>query len=240
MSRRVISYRGWRISRGKNFENRGTFHISVDDGGGNWHGYGTEKSLAAAKKYIDSWLPSKKRIIKNPSLSTRGRAVAILAQVRSKGGWRTVGRGLFRTRRQLEHYLRALSAVHRAPARAIRPTIVKKNALKSNPAAPARDHAAELDAAAALQESFNGHPPRLVRNLTIPKPPRIVARIGLLRAVIYDAVRGGRSETYIHKFRKQARPTFAVSHDGRQLFMIGGSYNFTDRGIVDTDTRGER
>ena len=31
----------------------------------------------------------------------------------------------------------------------------------------------------------------------------------------------------------EGRPILAASHDGRQLLLIGGSFEFTDRGITD-------
>lgn len=84
-------------------------------------------------------------------------------------------------------------------------------------------------------ENFSGKAPRHIVRLTLPKAPRSLIRIGKLRAVIYDTVRDGKPETYIHRFKLQARPLFAASTDGRSLHIVGGRYDFTERGIVDHD-----
>ena len=93
--------------------------------------------------------------------------------------------------------------------------------------------AGRINAGAKLLENFSGHAAVKVIKLTGIKHPDTVIAIGPLVGVIYEARRDGKTDTYIHKFRKQSRPLFAASHDGRQLYMLGGAYNFTDRGIVD-------
>lgn len=50
---------------------------------------------------------------------------------------------------------------------------------------------------------------------------------------MYSATRDGIAEKYLHKFRRQSRPLLAVSHDGKQLGIVGGRYLFTDAGITD-------
>ncbi len=57
--------------------------------------------------------------------------------------------------------------------------------------------------------------------------------IGDLDGVLYTTVRDGLKESYVHKFRKKSRPQLASSFDGKQLYILGGGYAFTDRGIVD-------
>lgn len=57
--------------------------------------------------------------------------------------------------------------------------------------------------------------------------------IGEMDGVLYTTIRDGKTESYIHKFSKKSRPQLAASFDGKQLYVIGGSYTFTDRGIVD-------
>jgi len=70
----------------------------------------------------------------------------------------------------------------------------------------------------------------------IDKEYDVVFRVGTVDGVLYTTVRDGRTEKYIHEFRKKSRPhlaVLAVSHDGKQLFILGGGYTFTERGIVD-------
>jgi hypothetical protein len=37
----------------------------------------------------------------------------------------------------------------------------------------------------------------------------------------------------VHRFKKKSRPLLAASHDGTQLYILGGEYAFTDAGIID-------
>jgi hypothetical protein len=84
-----------------------------------------------------------------------------------------------------------------------------------------------------LFESFTGHELTHAKKIDVPDMPKEVVKIGTIDGVLYTTVRDGVTERYIHEFKRKARPTFAVSPDGRQLFMLGGAYNFTERGIVD-------
>lgn len=57
--------------------------------------------------------------------------------------------------------------------------------------------------------------------------------IGELDAVCYTTVRDGETESYKHEFRKKSRPMLVSSADGKNLYIVGGSYHFGARGIVD-------
>jgi len=61
----------------------------------------------------------------------------------------------------------------------------------------------------------------------------VVLPVGNLVGVMYDVVRDGKREKYLHEFRKSSQPILASTHDGEQLFIIGGNYKFTDAGIID-------
>ena len=63
--------------------------------------------------------------------------------------------------------------------------------------------------------------------------PRVGVAIGEVDGILYSSVRDGVFEKYIHKFRKADKPLFVVSPDGKGLFLVGGNYSFTERGIVD-------
>lgn len=63
--------------------------------------------------------------------------------------------------------------------------------------------------------------------------PDVAVQIGKFHAVEYFTSHGKHRELYRHEFAGFARPDFLVSPDGRQLFILGGSYRFTARGIVD-------
>jgi hypothetical protein len=60
--------------------------------------------------------------------------------------------------------------------------------------------------------------------------------VGELQGVIYKAL--GEKTPYIHRFRAGTRPELAVSHTGKQSYIIGGDYEFTGRGFVDAPKKG--
>jgi hypothetical protein len=90
-------------------------------------------------------------------------------------------------------------------------------------------------AAARLREDFTGHTPRMKDIVKMPKPryPDAAMVVGELDGLLYTTVRDGKVESYIHRFRQRSRPLLCVSPDGKTLFMLGGAYSFTERGIVD-------
>lgn len=92
---------------------------------------------------------------------------------------------------------------------------------------------AEIRKAGALYSEFTGHEELNISKVRVPSMPRTLVEIGQIDGVLYTTVRDGIKESYIHKFKASSRPLFAVSPDGKQLFMIGGSFTFGDRGIVD-------
>jgi len=61
--------------------------------------------------------------------------------------------------------------------------------------------------------------------------PDVLVQIGRLKGVIYSSDRGrrGRSRTYVHFM--ETPPTLACDPGGTQLYVIGGRYRVTPRGI---------
>ena len=102
---------------------------------------------------------------------------------------------------------------------------------KQNPVPPSRK--VQQRNAADLYERFTGH--KATESVMVDKPvlPDVMLVVGDIDFIGYTTVRDGVTEKYIHKFTKKCRPLFSVSHDGKQLFMLGGSYDFTELGIVD-------
>ena len=92
---------------------------------------------------------------------------------------------------------------------------------------------ARIKSATRLYEDFTGQEPEEISIVDKPEMPDVLLAIGRVTGLMYETVRDGQLEDYIHEFSGKARPTFAVSHDGKRLFMLGGAYNFTARGIVD-------
>lgn len=110
---------------------------------------------------------------------------------------------------------------------------------KRNPVPPssrAGKHSAtrnDIQKAADLYQRFSGHDAEEIGRINVPAMPKVGVAIGTVDGIMYSTVRDGVLEKYIHKFHKRDCPLFVVSPDGKSLFLIGGVYNFTERGIVD-------
>lgn len=96
---------------------------------------------------------------------------------------------------------------------------------------------ADVKKAASLYERFSGHEAEVVGTVKIPNLPKVGVAIGKIAGIMYDTVRDGNAEKYIHKFKKKDAPTLVVSPDGKQLLLVGGHYDFTERGIVDASDK---
>jgi hypothetical protein len=103
----------------------------------------------------------------------------------------------------------------------------------SNPRLQSEELNTKLTRAAHLFESFTGRKAKFVTKVEYPPNPRVALDIGKVVGLIYEADMDGKLETFIHKFKKRSRPRFVVSHDGKQLYLLAGEYDFTERGIVD-------
>jgi hypothetical protein len=91
---------------------------------------------------------------------------------------------------------------------------------------------AKVKKAIDLYESFSGHSPEFLDTVTFPVPD-VALKIGQCDGLLYTTVRDGKTERYIHKFKAKSRPLLVTTFDGTQLILIGGSFRFTERGIVD-------
>jgi hypothetical protein len=84
-----------------------------------------------------------------------------------------------------------------------------------------------------LYSDFTGHSAEIIDEIPKPVVPDVLIYIGEIDGLMYSTVRDGKKELYIHEFKGEAKPEFCVSPDGKQIFLVGGHYNFTERGIVD-------
>lgn len=77
--------------------------------------------------------------------------------------------------------------------------------------------------------------PRASRRLRVPdvSPTIPLVELGELVAVTYRTRKGGdvRVVNYVHDFKASDRPVLAYSSDGKGLYIAGGSYRVTERGI---------
>ena len=103
----------------------------------------------------------------------------------------------------------------------------------------------ERSQAIAIYENFREKSARRVAVVKV-QIPNIVAIVGHIEAlwktkeghvgaIDYRTTHGRKLTLYRHAFAAGSRPLLCVSPDGRQLFLLGGNYKFTERGIVDRD-----
>lgn len=72
-------------------------------------------------------------------------------------------------------------------------------------------------------------------NILIPDE---LAIVGHVNAIDYDCVRDGKLVKARHAFAPGGRPVLAVGARRGEVFLLGTSFKFTDRGFVDFDHRG--
>ena len=84
----------------------------------------------------------------------------------------------------------------------------------------------------AFYRNFNRFRPSRVMRVSHPRViPPIVVELGELVGMIYRADKGqpGRPRTYVHLM--QDPPHLVSNVEGTQLYIVGGSYRVTRRGI---------
>lgn len=102
---------------------------------------------------------------------------------------------------------------------------------KTNPVREAT-RSEKIEGAMRLFERFRLEEPRFVDEVEAPACD-VAMLIGDCDGILYTTKRNGKIEKYIHEFAKKSRPLLAASWDGKQLFILGGKYNFTQDGITD-------
>lgn len=95
----------------------------------------------------------------------------------------------------------------------------------------------DVKRAASLFERFTGHKAEVAGVFEVPEQPRVGVVMGECDGVLYTTVRDGKLEHYIHEFAKSDRPQLVVSPNGKQMFLLGGRFTFTERGIVDASDK---
>lgn len=103
---------------------------------------------------------------------------------------------------------------------------------------PIDDTQRKIARGAKLSKDFSGHTAKPLGKFAFPDNPGVGVAIGNVLGISYSTKRDGVNENYYHAFRNvNSRPLLVTSSDGKQLYLIGGSYSFTDRGIVDKQRR---
>ena len=98
----------------------------------------------------------------------------------------------------------------------------------------ANDHVIQQDLlqGTKLYKKFNRfHPAKTVKVQHPRVMPPVTVELGELLGLIYRSDKGqpGRSQAYIHLM--QDPPRLVSNVDGSQLYIVGGSYRITRRGI---------
>jgi hypothetical protein len=91
-----------------------------------------------------------------------------------------------------------------------------------------------LPRGAALYRRFNGFGPARVARVGHPRiVPPVLVELGDLIGLIYRSSKGrsGAARTFIHLM--EYPPGLMSNTEGTQLYVVGGSYHVTERGIED-------
>ena len=88
-----------------------------------------------------------------------------------------------------------------------------------------------------LHESFRELSPTKSVKMKV-NLPRALMSMGHVEAICYRTTHGHASVLYKHEFAAGSRPVLAAGPKRNQLFLLGGRYHVTDRGIVDLTANG--
>lgn len=111
-----------------------------------------------------------------------------------------------------------------------RVTVRKRNPIV--PFVPRGTKHHRVEKAIDLFQKFRGERPEYLDSKKI-QVDDVGLLIGKVDGIAYETTYEGKAERYYHQFADNARPLLVSSHDGKQLYLIGGSYSFTQDGIVD-------
>ena len=89
-----------------------------------------------------------------------------------------------------------------------------------------------------LAEDFREKTPTRARKVSY-SIPRVLMIMGHVEFIGYRTTHGQQLVLYKHDFAPGSRPQLAAGPKRNQLFLIGGRYRVTDRGIVDLDAKGQ-
>jgi hypothetical protein len=90
-----------------------------------------------------------------------------------------------------------------------------------------------------LHEQFRETKPTRARVIRAPKMPSVLMVMGTVEKIHYRTTHKGRAHLYRHDFAPGSRPMIAAGPKRNQLFLIGGRFHVTARGIVDLTAHGE-
>lgn len=95
------------------------------------------------------------------------------------------------------------------------------------------NHSKKLAIAQSKFSNFTGKQKTKITSLHVENAD-VAYQLGIVKGIIYEAEIDGEKNDYIHKFNKASAPLLVVSFDGKQLYILGGEYIVTNRGIENT------
>jgi hypothetical protein len=95
----------------------------------------------------------------------------------------------------------------------------------------------ELAEAEELYEGFREERPRRAR-VVHARFPRALAEIGVVEFLGYFTTHKGELALYIHEFAPGSRPRLWAGKRKGELYLFGGRFRVTERGITDLDRSG--
>lgn len=95
----------------------------------------------------------------------------------------------------------------------------------------------EFRGAFKLHEEFREKAPTRAKKVSYAVPSVLMV-MGQVEFIGYRTTHGDEMVLYKHDFAPGSRPQLAAGPKRNQLFLVGGRYRVTDRGIVDLDAKG--
>lgn len=96
----------------------------------------------------------------------------------------------------------------------------------------------ELRRALASYRAFREAEPGGVRRITAAPTPKALWRMGVFEFVGYMTTHQGKPALYVHHFAPGSRPVLVAGTKRNALYLLGGRFRITARGITDLDARG--
>lgn len=97
----------------------------------------------------------------------------------------------------------------------------------------------DLRRATKLYKAFRETAPRNTRRVTVRVPKgKALARMGVCEFIGYMTTHQGRPALYVHHFAPGSRPAMYAGTSRNELYLVGGRFHVTGRGITDLDARG--
>lgn len=96
-----------------------------------------------------------------------------------------------------------------------------------------------IQQACDLFVSFREKKPSKIKTVQVELPAAVMV-VGHVDAIDYTTTHGRKVVPYRHEFARGSRPLLCASANGKQLLLLGGRFEFTERGIVDVDKRGRK